>query len=78
MKVLVTLPCDAADKLLFIPDLLNYFLTGVKHTEYSIASTGALLDAKSRSWAWDIIDAYGIPRKWFTDIVMPGATVGPL
>ena len=70
--------CAAADKLLFIPDLLNYFLTGVKQTEYSIASTGALLDARTRSWAWDIIDAYGIPRKWFTDIVMPGSTVGPL
>ena len=70
--------CNAADKLLFIPDLLNYFLTGVKRTEYSIASTGALLDAKTRSWAWDIIDSFGIPRKWFTDIAMPGSTVGPL
>ncbi|MBR6921091.1 MAG: rhamnulokinase, partial [Clostridia bacterium] len=70
--------CAAADKLLFIPDLLNYFLTGVKQTEYSIASTGALLDAKTRSWAYDIIDSFGIPRRWFTDIVMPGAKVGPL
>ena len=70
--------CAAADKLLFIPDLLNYFLTGEKHTEYSIASTGALLDAKARNWAWDIIDAFGIPKRWFSDIVMPGSTVGPL
>ncbi|MBQ3870150.1 MAG: rhamnulokinase [Clostridia bacterium] len=68
----------AADKMLFIPDLLNYFLTGVKRTEYSIASTGALLDAKTRNWAWDVIDAYNIPRRLFTDISMPGSTVGPL
>lgn len=68
----------AADKLLFIPDLLNYFLTGKMQTEYSIASTGALLDAKTRDWAWDIIKAYGIPERLFTNVVKPGTVVGPL
>lgn len=68
----------AADKLLFIPDLLNYFLTGVKQTEYTIASTGAMLDAKTRDWAWDVIDAYGIPRRLLTDIKTPGTKVGKL
>ena len=68
----------AADKLLFTPDLLNYFLTGVKETEYTIASTGALLDAKTRNWATGLIDRFGIPRRLFTDISMPGTPVGPL
>ena len=36
---------ENADKLLHIPDLLGYFLTGEKKTEYTIASTGAMLDA---------------------------------
>ena len=39
---------ERADKLLLTPDLFAYFLTGVKSTEYSIASTTQLLDAKKR------------------------------
>lgn len=35
-----------ADKLLFMPDLFSYYLTGVANNEYSIASTSELLDAK--------------------------------
>ncbi len=67
-----------ADKLLFTPDLLNYLLTGVKHTEYTIASTGALLDAKTRNFAFDLIEKFGIPKSIFTDIYQPGSTVGKL
>ena len=44
----------AADKMLFIPDLLNYFLTGKMQTEYTIASTGALLDANTRDWSKEV------------------------
>lgn len=40
---------ERADKLLLTPDLFAYFLTGVKSTEYSIASTTQLLDAKNVS-----------------------------
>lgn len=69
---------DIADKLLFTPDLLNYFLTGEKCTEYTIASTGALLDAFKRNWDYELIKKFGIPDKLFTDINMPGSTVGKL
>ena len=69
---------DIASDMLFVPDLLNYFLTGKKQTEYTIASTGQLLDAKARDWAWDLIDKYGLPRKLFRDIVMPGTPCGTL
>ncbi len=68
----------AADKLLFIPDLLNYFLTGVMQTEYTIASTGQLLDAKNRDWSKTLFDKFNIPSRLFTDIKMPGSVVGPL
>ena len=40
---------QAAHRLLFTPDLLNYFLTGEQRTEYTIASTSQLLDAQSRT-----------------------------
>jgi len=68
----------AADKMLFIPDLLNYFLTGKMQTEYTIASTGALLDARTRRWSPEVIKAFGIPERLFTEIVEPGTVVGPL
>lgn len=69
---------SAADKMLHIPDLLNYFLTGVKQTEYTIASTGALLDASKRDWSFEIIKRFGIPEGLFTDIVKPCQRVGAL
>ena len=69
---------DRAETLLFTPDLLNYFLTGIRHTEYSIASTSSLLDAKTRSWAMPLIEKFGIPTRLFTDISMPGTRLGRL
>ncbi|MBQ0124993.1 MAG: rhamnulokinase, partial [Clostridiales bacterium] len=69
---------EAAENMLFVPDLLNYFLTGVKQTEYTIASTSQMLDARARDWSWDIIDKFGFPRKLFSKIVMPSTVVGAL
>ncbi len=69
---------DYADKMLFIPDLLGYFLTGEMATEYTIASTGSVLDAKSKKYAFELFEKLGIPRKLFTDIVAPGHTLGAL
>jgi len=67
-----------ADKLLMMPDLLAYFLTGKMATEYTIASTSQLIDPNTRQWAWDLMDAFGIPRGLFTAIEQPGAVRGTL
>lgn len=67
-----------ADKLLFTPDLFNYLLTGVKKCEYTIASTGAILDAKKREYAYDMLGKFGIPTDIFAPIAQPGSIVGPL
>lgn len=69
---------EAADKLLFMPDLFGYFLTGVPGNEYCIASTSELLDAKARNWSWDTIRALGLPERIFGNIVMPGSVRGTL
>jgi len=69
---------DNADKLLFVPDLLNYFLTGEKLTEYTIASTGAIIDAKERKIAFDLLNKFGIRNDIFCDLVMPGNRIGKL
>ena len=69
---------ELADRMLNIPDLLNYFLTGVMANEYTILSTGALLDAKKRAYAFDLLDRLGISREIFGEIVQPGTVLGGL
>lgn len=67
-----------ADKMLFTPDLFSYFLTGEANTEYTIASTSEMLDARKRDWDWELIDSLGLPRHLFCPIVMPGTVRGRL
>lgn len=69
---------ERADTLLMTPDLFNYFLTGEKRTEYTIASTSQLLDVKKREWSFELIHKLHLPKGIFTDICMPGSTVGTL
>ena len=67
---------DIASDMLFVPDLLNYFLTGYKQTEYTIASTSQLLDAKKRDWSDELIKKFNLPDKLFSKIVPPGTVCG--
>jgi len=69
---------ENACKLLHTPDLLGYFLTGNMMTEYTIASTGAMLDAYKRDYAEDLLRTFGIRRDLLCDIVKPGAKLGKL
>lgn len=69
---------EIADKLLFMPDLFSYFLTGVANNEYSIASTSELMDIRARKWNYPLIRQLGLPEHLFGDIVMPGESRGVL
>ena len=71
-----SLPSEA--KLLFMPDLFSYYLTGIANNEYTIASTSELLNARTRDWDWELIDDAGLPRSLFGPIVMPGTVRGPI
>lgn len=67
---------DRASRLMFIPDYLNYLLTGVKATEKSIAYTSALIDYKTGEWDFSFIDSLGIPVRLFSEISEPGRVIG--
>ena len=69
---------DRAETLLLMPDLFNYLLTGKKCTEYSIASTTQLLDAKQRVWSKRVLSALELPERLFTEIVPTATKVGAL
>jgi sugar (pentulose or hexulose) kinase len=69
---------SSAATLLLIPDLLAYWLTGAVGAEVTNASTTALLDVSSRSWAGELMDQAGIPRGLFPPLRQPGEVIGPV
>ena len=64
--------------ILFIPDLLNYFLTGKIANEKSIASTSQMLNATSGEWSKKIFQALDIPSELFNRVSAPGTALGTL
>ncbi len=67
---------DCADCFLMIPQLLAYFLTGEKSCEYTLASTTGLVNAKTREWDTELMDALGIPSRIFPKISEAGTALG--
>lgn len=68
----------AAETLLLIPDLVGYWLTGEKACEFTNASTTQLCDARSGTWAHDLMEKMGLPGHIFGEIIAPGTELGPL
>jgi rhamnulokinase len=68
----------AARTLLMIPDLLTYWLTGVRGSERTNASTTQLYDATAHTWSDEIIAAAKLPRGIFGELHDPGTRIGPL
>ena len=69
---------ESAQDLLFLPDLLAYFLTGRKGTEYTIASTSQLLNPFTRDWDRELMEKLGIPAHIFGEVKLPGTVRGTL
>lgn len=69
---------EHAETLLLLPDLLTYFLTGEKGTEYTNAMTTMLVDSRKGSWSQEIQRRLGIPEKIFTRLELPGVFRGAL
>ncbi len=65
-------------KILLMPDLLAYFLTGKIAAERTIASTTGLTDAVTKDWSDEIIDRLGFDKSLFPDIIESGESYGNL
>lgn len=63
---------------LFMPDLFGFLLTGNKYNEYSIASTGALIDPRTKRYNEEVFERLGLPVECMQKLVMPGTVVGTL
>ncbi|MBK3642805.1 MULTISPECIES: rhamnulokinase family protein [Streptomyces] len=68
----------AARRLLLIPDLLSYWLTGEQGTELTNASTTQLIDPRTREWSYDIASRLGIDLGLFAPLRRPGDPAGVL
>lgn len=69
---------DMAERLLMIPDLFNWLLTGVKANEFTNATTTQFYDPTCRGWATDLLERLDLPTAMLGEIVEPGAILGPL
>ncbi len=69
---------EKAETLLFIPDLLTFFLTGNKTCEYTIASTSQMLLAGRGTWAYDLLNELGIPVEILPEIADTCSYAGSL
>ncbi len=67
-----------AANLLFMPDLFNYFLTGVKRAEATIASTSQFYDPAKRRWAVELLAKLGLDASILAPIVPAGTRLGGL
>ena len=66
------------DKILFMPDLLAYFLTGAKRAESTIASTSNFLDPEKKVFRRDLLERLGINPSILPDMIEPGEIYGTL
>ncbi|MCB9422757.1 MAG: rhamnulokinase [Ardenticatenaceae bacterium] len=67
---------DIADTFLLAPDLLNYWLTGQKVSEASIASTTQMVNPRTGAWATDLLQKLNIPHHILPEIVPSGTRLG--
>ncbi|MFM8890733.1 MAG: rhamnulokinase family protein, partial [Planctomycetia bacterium] len=68
----------AADRLLMIPDLFHWMLCGERTNERTNASTSQCFDPQRGTWAFPLLERFGLPRHIFGPIVEPGVDLGPL
>ena len=69
---------EAADKLLMVPDYLNFLLTGVAKAEYTEATTAQLVNPDTKNWDYELLDMLGIKTKMFIPLTTAGTCVGGL
>jgi rhamnulokinase len=69
---------DKAKSFLMIPDYFNYLLTGKKANEYTNATSTQLVNAFTKKWDHDLLDALGINKEMFHDIKTPKTILGSL
>ncbi len=69
---------DLADKMILVPDLFSYLLTGKVFAERSMASTTQLLDPITKDWNYALIEKLGLKASLFPELVDSGERIAQL
>jgi rhamnulokinase len=69
---------DSARTLLMMPDLFNYWLTGIARSEVTIASTSQFYNPREKRWATELFEKLGLPASILPPLIAPGKPLGPL
>jgi rhamnulokinase len=69
---------DVAERLLLMPDLFHYWLSGVPRCELTEATTTQCYDPVAGDWAWDLVGRLGLPGHLLGEVVPPGTVLGSL
>jgi rhamnulokinase len=67
-----------AKRLIFMADLVSYFLSGKPYAEYTLASTSQLMDMRSGKWSRAIFQKLNLPIDIMPEVVNPGTIIGTL
>jgi rhamnulokinase len=59
-----------------IPDLINFWLTGEMTSEFTNATTTQFVDARTRSWATELLNELDLPTRLLPRVVEPGTVIG--
>ncbi len=76
MKLAKSPLLDVAERLLMIPDLFHWLLTGEKANEFTDASTTQFLSPKTKTWATELLTKFGLPTNILGPIAQPGTKLG--
>jgi len=69
---------EITDSILFMPDALNYLFSGVKKSEFTIASTSQMIIPGTCQWNLELLEKAGIPVHILNEIILPGTILGPI
>ncbi len=67
-----------AARFLMIPDFFHWCLCGSRVVEFTNATTSQMLNARTRSWADDLLRSFELPGDMFPEVVQPGTELGAL
>jgi rhamnulokinase len=69
---------EIAERLLMIPDLFHWLLTGIKTNEFTNATTTQFYDPAAGAWAANLLERFDIPTRMLGEVIQPGTRLGPL
>ncbi len=69
---------DAAESMLFMPDLFHWLLTGQQCNEMTDSSTSQFYNPARGAWATELLDQFSLPTHILGRITQPGTNLGPL